>query len=274
MTLAETPRPHPLSQDFVWRPRAPASPRRLTGQEIAAFDADGFIKLAGVFTPEEIAAVTAAIDPLEAIAEAKLREAGGKISISEADAITFTAHVVRKSPVLRAFAAHPAILDICHDLVGDDVRLYWDQSVYKKWQKPQEFPWHQDNGYTYVEPQQYLTLWLPLVDVDGETGCPWIAPGLHRLGTLDHWVTPLGLKCLEEVEGAVAVPARAGDAIVFSSLTPHRTGPNLRQGFVRKAYILQYAHDPSLATYRDGRQAAQDDPDRQFKVLAGGRAAV
>ena len=218
--------------------------------------------------------MTAAIDPLEAIAEAKLREAGGKISISEADAITFTAHVVRKSPVLRAFAAHPAILDICHDLVGDDVRLYWDQSVYKKWQKPQEFPWHQDNGYTYVEPQQYLTLWLPLVDVDGETGCPWIAPGLHRLGTLDHWVTPLGLKCLEEVEGAVAVPARAGDAIVFSSLTPHRTGPNLRQGFVRKAYILQYAHDPSLATYRDGRQAAQDDPDRQFKVLAGGRAAV
>ncbi|HEY1752619.1 MAG TPA: phytanoyl-CoA dioxygenase family protein [Caulobacteraceae bacterium] len=270
-TLVRAPRPHPLSRDFVWRPRETERPRRLSPEQMAAFDRDGFVKVEGVFTAAEIAAATAAIDPLEAIAEARLREAGGKVSISEADAITFTAHIARKSPVLKALAAHPAVVDICHDLVGDDVRLYWDQSVYKKWQKPQEFPWHQDNGYTFVEPQQYLTLWLPLVDVDEENGCAWIAPGLHRLGTLDHWTTPLGFKCLEEAPDAVAVPARAGDAIVFSSLTPHRTGPNLRAGTVRKAYILQYAHDPSVATYRDGGQATQDDPDRQFRVLAGGK---
>ena len=267
------PRRHPLSRDFVWRDRVPDPPRRLTPGQLSAFSDRGFVKLDAVFAPEEIAAVTDAIDPLERKAEAKLREAGGRISISDADAITFTTHIARKSAVLRAFAAHPAILDICHDLVGDNVRLYWDQSVYKKWQKPQEFPWHQDNGYTYVEPQQYLTLWLPLVDVDEETGCPWIAPGRHRLGTLDHWVTDIGLKCLDDVPDAVAVPAKAGDAIVFSSLTPHRTGPNLARGFLRKAYILQYAHDGSIATYRDGRQAAQDDPERQFKVLAAGRPA-
>jgi phytanoyl-CoA hydroxylase len=269
-TTAEV-RPHPLSRDFVWQERAVAQPRRLTAEQLRAFDAQGFIKLERVFTPAEIEAVTRAIDPLEADAEAKLREAGGKVSISEADAITFTTHIVRKSPTLRDFAAHPAILDILHDLVGDDVRLYWDQSVYKKWQKPQEFPWHQDNGYTYIEPQQYLTLWLPLVDVDERNGCPWIAPGMHRLGTLAHWATPIGLKCLEDAPGAVPVPAKAGDAIVFSSLTPHRTGPNLKTGTVRKAYILQYAHDPSVATYRDGRQAAQDDPERQFKVLEDGQ---
>jgi phytanoyl-CoA hydroxylase len=272
LTLVADVRPHPLSRDFVWRTRQLAAPRRLTAAQLAAFDADGYVKLEGVFSAAEIAAVTAAIDPLEAEAEARLRAAGGRISISDADTITFTAHIARQSAVLRNFAAHPAILDICHDLVGDDVRLYWDQSVYKKSQKPQEFPWHQDNGYTFVEPQQYLTLWLPLVDVDEENGCPWIAPGLHRLGTLEHWATPIGLKCLEAAPDAVPVPARAGDAIVFSSLTPHRTGPNLR-GAVRKAYILQYAHDPSVATYRDGRRAAQDDPERQFKVLSGGRAA-
>ena len=274
MTLVADVRPHPLSHDFVWKARHVARPRRLSAAQLAAFDARGFIKLEGVFTAEEIAAVTRAIDPLEAAAEAKLRAAGGKVSISEADAITFAAHIVRQSAVLRDFAAHPAIADICHDLVGDDVRLYWDQSVYKKWQKPQEFPWHQDNGYTFIEPQQYLTLWLPLVDVDEENGCPWIAPGMHRLGTLEHWATPIGLKCLEDAANAVPVPARAGDAIVFSSLTPHRTGPNLKAGTVRKAYILQYAHDPSVATYRDGRQAAQDDPERQFKLLEGGRAVT
>ena len=267
-------RPHPLSQGFTWEDRVPNAPRRLTPEQLRAFGEDGFVKLEGVFGPAEIAAVTAAIDPFEAIHEAQLRDAGGRISISDADAITFTTHIARQSPVLKAFAAHPAIRDICYDLLGEDVRLYWDQSVYKKTAKAQEFPWHQDNGYTFVEPQQYLTLWLPLVDVDEENGCPWIAPGRHKLGTLEHWLTPIGYKCLRDVPDAVPVPARAGDAIVFSSLTPHRTGPNLKTGTVRKAYILQYCHDGSIASYPDGRRLPQDHPERQFKILEGGRSAA
>ena len=44
------------------------------------------------------------------------------------------------------------------DLLGPDVRLYWDQAVYKKPETPREFPWHQDTGYVFTEPQDYLTL--------------------------------------------------------------------------------------------------------------------
>ncbi len=263
------PRPHPLSHGFRWRDRA-APLRTLRPAQRDAFNTEGFIKLEGAFSPDEVAAVTAAIDPLEAWGEAQLRAAGGTVSIATADVITFTTHIVRKSPVLKAFAAHQLFKDVCHDLLGDDVRLYWDQSVYKKTGEAREFPWHQDNGYTFIEPQQYLTFWLPLVDVDEDNGCPWIAPGRHRGGTLDHWATSIGLKCLEDVEGAVAVAAKAGDAIVFSSLSPHRTGPNLEAGSVRKAYILQYCADGSIATLRDGSQVAQDDPERQFKILTDG----
>ena len=267
--LSAEPKPHPLSTGFRWEDRT-GPLRRLREAERNAFNREGFVKVEGAFTRAEIADVTAAIDPLEAEGEEKLRAAGGTVSIATADEITFTTHIVRKSPVLRAFAAHPFIVDVCHDLLGDEVRLYWDQSVYKKTAQMREFPWHQDNGYTFIEPQQYLTFWLPLVDVDEENGCPWIAPGKHRRGTLDHWTTPIGFKCLEDVPDAVAVPAKAGDAIIFSSLSPHRTGPNLRRGTVRKAYILQYAHDGSVATYRDGRTAAQDHPERQFKILSAG----
>src|SRR5579871_10992 len=142
-TLAP-PRPHPLSQDFAWSDRVPDAPRRLSPAQIHEFNHRGYVKVEGLFSPAEIAAVTAAIDPLEAEAEQRLREAGGRISISDADAITFTTHIARRSPVLKAFAAHPAIVDICYDLMGENVRLYWDQSVYKKAAKPQEFPWHQD----------------------------------------------------------------------------------------------------------------------------------
>ena len=86
---------------------------------------------------------------------------------------------------------------------------------------------------------------------------------------------PLGYQCLEDPEGAVAVPAAAGSIVVFSSLTPHMTGPNTTDE-VRKAYILQYA--PDGAVRPDGDPSAggptgrtpQNDPDRQFPVVAGG----
>ena len=268
---APPPKLHALNQGFRWQDARADGLRRLAADEVRRFNEFGFFVHRNAFTPAEIAAVTAAIDPLEKATDDYVRDKkGGRYFLSTTGAITFTAHIVSKSPVLAAFAAHPAIKDICHDLIGDEVRLYWDQSVYKKTQVPQEFPWHQDNGYTFIEPQQYLTLWIPLVDVDEENGCPWVAPGLHRLGTLDHWLTEIGYVCLKSVPDAVPAPARAGDIVVFSSLAPHRTGPNLKADSVRKAYILQYAPDGAKTTLRDGRVMLQSDPVRQFKILENG----
>lgn len=263
---------HPRNHDFKWRDSHPDRLRLLTAEQKEQFDRDGYVVLRGVFEPGEIDKVERAIDPLEREHERRLRASEGENDISSADAITFTGHIVKQSSVLRVFAAHPSIADICHDLIGDDVRLYWDQSVYKKSGKPQEFPWHQDNGYTFVEPQQYLTLWIPLVDVEVENGCPWIAPGMHKLGTLEHWFTPIGLQCIDNAADAVPAEAQRGDVIVFSSLSPHRTGPNLREGTVRKAYILQYAPEGAVAI-KDGKRVPQDDPDRQFPILRRGKPA-
>jgi len=269
---AATPRLHPLNTGFEWEDAPRTGMRALSAEQVDAFNADGFFVYRGAFSPEVIAEVTAAIDPLEKAHEDLVRnEMGGRYRLTDSGTITFTAHIVGKSPVLQAFASHPVIKDICHDLIGPDVRLYWDQSVYKKTEKAQEFPWHQDNGYTFIEPQQYLTLWIPLVDVDEDNGCAWIAPGLHKLGTLDHWLSPIGKVCLEGEQAAVAAPAKASDIVVFSSLAPHRTGPNLKQDTVRKAYILQYAPDGAVTRLPDGQVIPQTDPVRQFRILENGR---
>ena len=184
---AEAYRLHDRNTGFAWRNAAANDARRLTQAQIDSFNQHGFCLVQNAFTPDEIAAVTAAIDPIEAAYETYVREQkNGQHVLTTVGAITFAAHIVNQSPVLRAFARHQVYQDICHDLIGDDVRLYWDQAVYKKAQIPQEFPWHQDNGYTFIEPQQYVTCWTPLVDVDEENGCPMIAPGVHKLGTLDH----------------------------------------------------------------------------------------
>ena len=263
------PRLHPLNQGFAWQDAPREGLRCLTLAQVDQFNADGFFVYRSAFTPDELAAVTAAIDPLEqATVDYANSKPGGRFRLTVTESISFTIHIAGQSPVLAAFAQHPVVRDICHDLIRSPVRLYWDQSVYKKTERPREFPWHQDNGYTFVEPQQYLTLWIPLVDVDETNGCPWIAPGLHRLGTLDHWQAEAGRVCLEQAEDAVAAPAKAGDIVVFSSLAPHRTGPNLSDA-VRKAYILQYAPEGAHVRLPDGSVVTQDDPQRQFRIMDG-----
>lgn len=127
-----------------------------------------------------------------------------------------------------------------------------------------------------MEPQQYLTVWLAVTDATVDNGCPQVVPGAHRAGTLRHrYVEPLGFECFAAHPDALAVPVRAGSAVVFSSLTPHLTGPNTTDA-VRKAYILQYAPDGARALRGNPAEGAPasvepcDDPAWQFPVLVDG----
>lgn len=258
------PELHPLNDGFTWTDHA--GPFRVVSDTQArAYDEQGFFVLEDAFDADEVAAIRAEIDPLEEELEALLRETteDGKVFIYRAGEITFTTHLVTRSPALRDLVGRAPLRDVALDLLGPDVRLYWDQAVYKKPGTDSPFPWHQDNGYTFVRPQQYLTCWVALTDVDERNGCPWVVPGLHRRGTLAHRTTDLGFVCLDEAPDAVPVPARAGSIVVFSSLTPHCTGPNETDD-VRRAYIVQYA--PDGARTDDGRTC--DDPERQFLLDA------
>ena len=85
----------------------------------------------------------------------------------------------------------------------------------------------------------------------------------------------LTIAALADPDGVVAAPVAAGGAVVFSSLTPHLTGPNVTDA-VRKAYIVQYAPDGAerldgdwMAGPPTGRTPC-DDPVEQPLVLRDG----
>ncbi len=271
---------HPWNVAFEFAlPSGP--PRTLTADQVAAYARDGYVTVDELLAPADLGVLVAELDEYEAQVDRFLaRQDGGRVNIAEQGAITFSIHAVLQSDAARATARHPTTAGIAADLLGPDVNLYWDQAVYKKTEKPRSFPWHQDTGYTFVEPQAYLTCWLALTDATIDNGCPWIVPGVHRLGTLRHrWVEPIGWQCLDDPPGAVAAPVPAGGAVVFSSLTPHSTGPNTTDA-TRKAYILQYAVAGTHVLEGDPREGPpsgrvpQDDPGRQFPVLRDGRPVV
>lgn len=269
---------HPWNRDFSWS-LPDTAPTTLTPQQKAGFDRDGFVVLPDAVEPETLAGLRAQLDELEDEVDRFLAEAENeRVTIAEKGAITFTLHAVLRSDAARAFTRHPTLVGLTGDLVGPDVNLYWDQAVYKKPEKPRRFPWHQDNGYTFCEPQHYLTCWVALSDATVDNGCPWVLPGVHRTGTLlHHWVEPIGWECLSDPAGAVTAEVPAGGMVVFSSLTPHFTGPNTTDE-VRKAYIVQYGPADLRVMHGDWADGEDptgtspcDDPDRQFPVLRDGR---
>ena len=72
---------------------------------------------------------------------------------------------------------------------------------------------------------------------------------------------------------AKVLGAPAGSVVVFSSLTPHQTGPNT-SGAVRKSYIVQFAPD-GADVVTDGGRVPQNDPEREYvNQPAGERVAA
>jgi ectoine hydroxylase-related dioxygenase (phytanoyl-CoA dioxygenase family) len=252
----------------------------LSAEQARQYDELGFFVVEDAFTPDEMTLLDAELAGGDVRVKELLAEVpGGRFSVAGLDTQIVAPHAVTRSAYVRAFAAHPLLAGLAHDLVGPDVRLYWDQSVYKQPNNAEPVLWHQDNGYTYVEPQSYLTLWVAITDATPDNGCIAVMPGVHRCGTLEHRSTPIGEECWGDWNAAVEVPVGAGSVVAFTSLTPHATKRNTTTE-VRKAYILQYAPDGAVALQgnpADGppnhTESLGDDSKRFWIVRDGTRIA-
>ena len=268
---------HKFNNGFHWRKRPARALRMLDPQDVAEFNAKGYTVVRGAVPQDEVRQLLPIIDALEAEEdETVLSLDNGTAVVFGTNQMTFACNLAARNERLRRFASSRVMRDLMHDLIGPDVRLYWDQAVYKKPRHVAGFAWHQDNGYTFVEPQDYVTCWLALTDADASNGCPWVLPGLHQNGTFVHdqgseGLVISGLDPDSIAERAICTPAKAGDMVIFSSLTPHMTGPNLTDK-TRKAYILQYIPDGTARVFDDGQRMDLCDPEYNFPILENGEA--
>jgi hypothetical protein len=265
---------HPWNTMFSWPVHDAVEV--VTVEEARQYDELGYFVVEDAFAADEIALLDVELAGGDThVKELLASVPGGRFSVAGLDTQTVAPHAVTRSPYLRAFAANALLAGIARDLVGPDARLYWDQSVYKQPNNAEPVLWHQDNGYTYVEPQAYLTCWIAITDATPENGCIAVMPGAHRDGTLAHRSTPFGEECWGDWDTAVEVPVRSGSMVVFGSLTPHATKRNTTTD-VRKAYILQYAPDGAVILHGDPNEGPPThtellgDDDRRFWVVRDG----
>ena len=268
---------HPWNTGFEWTDHTNEL-TTISPEQAREFDDLGFFVVEDAFDAATLARLDAELSPGDERAKqflAGLPDA--RLGVTGLDSQVVAPHAVMRSDFVRQFVADEMLAGIARDLVGPDVRLYWDQSVFKQPAGAEPVLWHQDNGYTYTEPQAYLTCWLAITDATPENGCVAVMPGVHRDGTLAHRSTPVGEECWGDWSTAVEVPVRAGSVVVFSSLTPHATKRNTTN-VVRKAYIVQYAPDGAVAHYGNPAQGAPtktevlgDDERRYWIVRDGAR---
>ncbi len=238
-----------------------------------AFQTDGYFTVDHLFTADECDVLTEEVE-----------RAAFELALGEADdgPLSYRPMMHLASPALTAAATDSRWADVVLPLLDTgDARLYWEQAVSKPPQARTELPWHQDNGYTPLVPEEYVTCWLALDDAELDNGCLWVIPGSHRNGTVDHHngAGPFRVGHDGPAADGVAVPVERGSVLVFSSLLMHRSGPNVTDRS-RRAWIIQFCSaaarsalsgrllDDRLLCAADG--AWLDEPVRQrdFDLLA------
>ena len=119
------------------------------------------------------------------------------------------------------------------DAVFDEVRSLNHVFIIKQPGKHTTFKVHQDWSVVDETQHQSLNVWIPLHDVDADSGALWVVPGSHQTERKVRgagYLFPNYIDHFPELEAmAISVPVRAGEALVFYHSVIHGSPPNLAQ---------------------------------------------
>ncbi|MCX5660881.1 MAG: phytanoyl-CoA dioxygenase family protein [Planctomycetota bacterium] len=233
-------------------PQAPSLSGSLTPAQVASFADQGFLLVRGVLDPATLAGLRAVF---EQAVEQQAQEwfAKGMIKDRCSGASFETRYGLLRdqlpatysnswrriiaSPAVYKIWQHSAMVGMMRTLVGDELwaSRTWNGRPRAPRQTKQTIDWHQDAHYSpnYVPgidtPQ--ISVWMPLVPVDENSGCLQVARGSHKQGyrpmvTVErNGLVGLGPEDLRDID-PVSCVMQPGDVLMFNELTYHRSLDN------------------------------------------------
>ena len=215
---------------------------KLTPDQLAQFDRDGYLFFPGQFKPDEVKKLTDEVPRLYAMDRPEnVREKGGR-----AVRTNFAAHMYSKP--FATLARHPRMVEPVQQLLGEPLYMHQFKINGKAAFDGDVWQWHQDYG-TWLnddlmpEPRA-MNVAIFLDEVNEFNGPLMFIPGSHKLGALPagHDLTttsyPLWTIDNDAIEmlvekaggrhgGIVAPKGPAGSMIMFHSCLVHASSSNL-----------------------------------------------
>jgi len=215
---------------------------RLTADELARYERDGFLLFPDLFSREEIAilrreAARVAMAETDAVVrEGQARAPKSLFRLHETDGPTASA-------AFRAACRLPRTLGVAQQLLGDEhLYLHHSKVNVKTAIEGSVWPWHQDYGSWRrdgIERPDMATLMIAFDAATELNGCLYFLPGSHRAGRAEPyfdtstayklWAVPSdGIKAMMRKCGPpVAVTGKPGMAAIFHGNLMHASGHNL-----------------------------------------------
>jgi non-heme Fe2+,alpha-ketoglutarate-dependent halogenase len=147
--------------------------KKLTSEQIAGYERDGFICPVDAFSAEQAHAWRDKLEAFERAEDQKMTRGHN-----------FKPHLLL--PWVDEIVRSAEVLDAVEDLIGPDIRLFHLTVWPKDAGSGAYVSWHQDATYFALEPARHVTAWVALTDAPVEAGCMEVVPGSHKLGQLRH----------------------------------------------------------------------------------------
>ncbi|GGD53672.1 phytanoyl-CoA dioxygenase family protein [Paenibacillus nasutitermitis] len=238
----------------------------LTNEQLAAYEQEGYLVIPDLLNAEDMLAPREAMEQKVSIIADELYS-NGLISdklenrpfeyrlaelfkgLSDQEFLKFGRGWRDRFPGYFHLMSNPKLLDVVESLIGGEI---FASPVYNVRPKVPgvaagAVPWHQDKSYwPDANANPVITVWLSFVDATLANGCLYIKPRTHRKKLLD-WhqesYSGTGYTALHEHQlgkaAPVALPVKAGTAILFNDRLLHMSTPN-ESDTVRWSVDLRY----------------------------------
>jgi non-heme Fe2+,alpha-ketoglutarate-dependent halogenase len=225
-----------IGRDLRFHPSTTTDPKVLTGDQIEAFNRDGYIRPISIYSDAEITEIRSYFDELLA----KVVAAGGdSYSIS-------SAHL--KYGKVWDILTNPKIVAAVKDVLGENVVGWGSHFFCKMPNDGKTVAWHQDSSYWPLTPTKAVTVWLAVDDADPENANMRFVSGSQHFGHLtyresktdDHNVLNQSIDNPTDYGTIVDNPLKAGQVSIHSDLLLHGSEANTSNRR-RCALTLRYA---------------------------------
>ena len=204
----------------------------------------GFIKLQGLFKPEEIAAWSDECWRLlksEYVFPANIRTPFRMNSGSQPERID---PVVDISPVFDELVKDPRIVNVVASIFRDRALLFKDKLIFKA-PGTDGYTMHQDQAYWQLCPaDDILSVSIQIDGANAANGCIELFPGYHgKLMTPPKLRSQLRQEDVDKIDLSLGekIETQPGDVLIFHSLTPHRSDRNIDKVSRRSVYLTYSA---------------------------------